>query len=481
MANYRNNWIECKLSDILLSLESGKRPKGGVDHYDQGIPSLGGEHLSSDGRFNFSKIRFIPLEFLQKMTSGLIEHNDILVVKDGATTGRTSFVENQFPYQTAAINEHLFRLKIPRCVEAKWIFYQLWSQTGKKQILQDFRGAAQGGITKKFSEYVHVFLPPIAEQKRIVAKIEELFSEIDKGIENLLKAQELLKAYRQSILKNAFEGKLTEKWREKNSSLCHSLSQAIQKQELQKLPSLPPCWQYVPLAQFIKGIDAGKSFKCEEREPTSEEVGVAKVSAVTWGEYNESESKTCKDPNKINPKYYINEGDFLFSRANTIDLVGACVIVKRTQKTIMLSDKTLRIKFDFFDPLYFLLYLRSIYGRNEIMKRSTGNQDSMRNIGQEQIRNIIIPLCSKEEHLEIIKIVTEKLSVVENTETSICDEIKKAKILYQSILKKAFSGDLVSQDATDESASILLERIRAEKEIQRPPKKKSKQLQKVAV
>lgn len=208
---------------------------------------------------------------------------------------------------------------------------------------------------------------------------------------------------------------------------------------------------------------------------------MAKVSAVTWGEYNESESKTCKDPNKINPKYYINEGDFLFSRANTIDLVGACVIVRQTQKTIMLSDKTLRIKFNFFDPLYFLLYLRSTYGRNEIMKRSTGNQDSMRNIGQEQIRNIIIPLCSKEEHLEIIKIVTEKLLFVENIEKSICDEIKKAKILYQSILNKAFSGELVFQEANDEPANVLLARIKAENKIQKPQKKKSKQLQKVAV
>ena len=172
MTNYRNNWIECKLSDILLYLESGKRPKGGVDHYDQGIPSLGGEHLSLDGRPNFSKIRFIPLEFLQKMTSGLIERNDILVVKDGATTGRTSFVANQFPYQTATINEHLFRLKIPKCIEAKWIFYQLWSQTGKKQILQDFRGAAQGRIPKNFLNMLISFYLPSKSKNALSPKFK---------------------------------------------------------------------------------------------------------------------------------------------------------------------------------------------------------------------------------------------------------------------------------------------------------------------
>lgn len=368
-------------------------------------------------------------------------------------------------------------------VDPSFIYYFVSSEKFRYDAEHNMTGAVgQRRVPTPYLQNHPVPLPPFAEQKRIIAKIEELFSEIDKGIESLMKAQELLKAYRQSLLKNAFEGKLTEKWREKNSSQCYSLKgQAIQKQELQKLPLLPSYWQYVPLSQFIENIDAGKSFKCEEREPTSGEVGVAKVSAVTWGEYNESESKTCKDPNKINPKYYINEGDFLFSRANTIDLVGACVIVRQTQKTIMLSDKTLRIKFNFFDPLYFLLYLRSTYGRNEIMKRSTGNQDSMRNIGQEQIRNIIIPLCSKEEHLEIIKIVTEKLLFVENIEKSICDEIKKAKILYQSILNKAFSGELVFQEANDEPANIILARIKAENKIQKPQKKKSKQLQKVAV
>ena len=252
-----------------------------------------------------------------------------------------------------------------------------------------------------------------------------------------------------------------------------------QNHEITAFPSIPFDWEYASLGQFIKCIEAGKSFKCEEREPTSDEVGVAKVSAVTWGEYNESESKTCKDPNKVNPKFYINEGDFLFSRANTIDLVGACVIVKQVKRNIMLSDKTLRIKFNITDPTYILWYLRSITGRNEIMKHSTGNQDSMRNIGQERIRSILLPMCSEDEQLEIIRILNEKLLGIEDLERRINNELQRSQNLRQNILKKAFSGKLVTHDTNDEPASVLLDRIKSKKIDPNSSLPKSKKLQKV--
>lgn len=324
-------------------------------------------------------------------------------------------------------------------------------------------------------------LPPLNEQNRIVAKIEELFSELDMGLENLNKARELLKGYRQTLLKNAFEGNLTKKWRHKNLPSISSKPKNLtdQNHEITTLPLLPLDWEYAFLGQLIRCIEAGKSFKCAEREPTLHEVGVAKVSAVTWGEYDESESKTCNDPNKINSKFYIKEGDFLFSRANTIDLVGACVIVKQVKKNIMLSDKTLRIKFNIANPTYILWYLRSITGRNEIMKHSTGNQDSMRNIGQERIRSILLPMCSEDEQLEIIRILNEKLLGIENLERKINNELQRSQSLRQNILKKAFSGELVTHDTNDEPASVLLDRIKSEKTDPSSSSPKSKKLQKV--
>ncbi len=156
------------------------------------------------------------------------------------------------------------------------------------------------------------------------------------------------------------------------------------------------------LGEFISAREAGNSFKCDEREPSIEEVGVAKVSAVSWGEYDEAESKTCTDAPSVDPRLFIRQGDFLFSRANTIELVGACVIVKSVTKRVMLSDKTLRLILVPGQPSYLLHYLRSINGRAEIERRSTGNQESMRNIGQDRIRNIIVPISCENEMREIV-------------------------------------------------------------------------------
>lgn len=345
--------------------------------------------------------------------------------------------------------------------------------------------------------------PPVNEQHRIVAKIDELFSELDKGIENLKTARAQLKVYRQALLKHAFEGKLSAQWRAENSDkleTAETLQKRIQQEraqrhrqqladweaackqgskpkapkplppltaeELAELPELPEGWGWMKLGDFISSIDAGKSFKCDEREPRANEIGVAKVSAVTWGEYDESESKTCTDTSKENEAYLIRSGDFILSRANTIDLVGACVIARKVTKKIMLSDKTLRIVFDGFQQEYFLQYLSSRIGRKQIMLLSTGNQESMRNIGQDRIRSIAVPICSGIEAESVMEALASRLSEVDQLELTITTSLQQAEALRQSILKKAFSGQLVSQDANDEPASVLLSRIQAERAAQ---------------
>ncbi len=229
------------------------------------------------------------------------------------------------------------------------------------------------------------------------------------------------------------------------------------------MPELPEGWGWVKLGEFIEVIEAGKSFKCDEREPNADEIGVAKVSAVTWGEYDETESKTCNDAAKENDAYLIQSGDFILSRANTIDLVGACVIARKVTKKIMLSDKTLRIKFDGFSQGYFLQFLRSRFGRKQTMQLSTGNQESMRNIGQDRIRSIFVSVCSNEEAEVVMETLTLELSEIDQLDQTITIALQQAEVLRQSILKKAFSGQLVPQDPNDEPASELLARIQAER------------------
>ena len=148
------------LTDWVATLESGSRPKGGIKNGYGEVPSLGAEHLSDDGGFNFAREKRIPFAFYESLKKGRIEPYDILIVKDGATTGKVSFVNDDFPYEHAAINEHVFRLVADaKKADPRFVFRYLQSAQGQAAIMRDFRGATVGGIGRTFVD--KVFLPDI--------------------------------------------------------------------------------------------------------------------------------------------------------------------------------------------------------------------------------------------------------------------------------------------------------------------------------
>ena len=238
------------------------------------------------------------------------------------------------------------------------------------------------------------------------------------------------------------------------------------------LPTLPEGWCWTSLDQFLVGIDAGKNFRCHEQPPGQDEVGVVKVSSVSWGEFRELESKTCTDPDKVDPRAFIYSSDFLMSRANTIELVGACVIVAEIGKTLMLSDKILRLRLAGAIDQWILHVLRSSFGRREIENLATGNQESMRNISQRNMRRIRVPLPPEMEISRILDFVASTHQASEAARGSVDSSRRRALALRQSILKWAFEGKLMEQNPDDEPASALLERIKAERESAIPEKSK---------
>ena len=263
----------------------------------------------------------------------------------------------------------------------------------------------------QYIEKKELDIPPVPEQKRIVARIEELFSELDNGVETLRKTKQQLAVYRQAVMKVVFQG-------------------VAQNHVM------------VSMGEILSGIEGGKSFKCEERPPQETEYGIVKVSAVTWGTFNEEESKTCQSSQFIESKR-IKAGDFLFSRANTLELVGNCVVVETVNKNLMLSDKILRFHFeDGILPKYVMYYLRTHEGKKQIQEYSTGNQESMRNIGQDRIKKINVPVCSMEEQNRVVSEIETRLSVCDSIEKTVDTALHQAEAMRQSILKKAFEGKL---------------------------------------
>ena len=200
------SWTIVKLGEITAHFESGKRPKGGVAKIMEGVISLGGEHLQNDGTISIKNPKFVHEDFANTLDRVRVKQDDILIVKDGATTGKTSLASSELV--DSVINEHLFQLRPVDCIDPKFLFFFLWSAAGKNQIMKDFRGTAQGGITKSVLEVCKVPIAPLAEQHRIVDEIEMLFAHTGKLEKEIYNAKRSIVRCRRSILKSAFAGYL---------------------------------------------------------------------------------------------------------------------------------------------------------------------------------------------------------------------------------------------------------------------------------
>jgi type I restriction enzyme S subunit len=303
-----------------------------------------------------------------------------------------------------------------------------------------------------------------------------LISSVNSARDHLSRVPAILKRFRQAVLAAACSGRLTADWREKNLLPTDAASTDLidPTATLDQLPEdiqLPQEWKVSTLDKLLTRVEAGKNIRCLEHPPAAGQKGIVKISAVTWGDFREDESKTLEDPTLFMPERAILAGDLLISRANTIELVGACVLVREIKRTLMLSDKVLRLQATDKWKAWLLICLRSPLGRFQIENLATGNQLSMRNITQDSLRRIVIPLPSPQERDETVRRVEELLGLADAIEKRIVATTSRCNKLTQSILAKAFRGELVPTEAElarregreYEPASVLLERIRAER------------------
>lgn len=425
---------------------------------EQGMPMLSARNIEN-GRIVFDEFRYISkAAFEQESARTRVLPGDVLLTIVG-TIGRAAVVPHgasQFSLQRSVA------VLTPKPILlSKYLCYQLQATDVQRYFDENARGTAQKGVYLKTLGATPILVPPVSEQAAVVAEIEKQFSRLDEAVANLQRVKANLKRYKAAVLKAAVEGRLVET----EASLAHREGRAFEtgEQLLQRLVEVrkspvkgkranfavaddtdqlvcPDGWAWSNCDAAIQTIDAGASFKCEERPPAGEEFGVLKVSALTWGVYDESESKTCKDAARNEEKFLVRDGDFLFSRANTIELVGACVIVGKTTKRLMLSDKTLRFTVSAgVLPAWLQICLRCKFGRDEIERLATGNQESMRNIGQERIRQIRMPFPPLAEQARIVAEVDRRLSILSGVESEVDANLKRAQALRQSVLSKLYS------------------------------------------
>ncbi len=319
---------------------------------------------------------------------------------------------------------------------------------------------------------IPVPLPPLPEQHRIVAKIEELFTRLDAGVELLKKIQLQLKRYRQSVLKAAFSGELTAEWRKSYKGELEPASVLLEriKEERKKsgkykelppldtsdLPELPDGWVWTRVGEISERIHYGYTASAESE-------GDCKMLRITDIQHNSVNWDTvpyCKIETEDKSAYLLKDGDLLFARTGAT--VGKSFLIRGEVPKAIFASYLIRVIFpkdiikgyvsNFFQSYAYWLQIRE--GQIGI---------GQPNVNSRKLSLITLPLAPLKEQQKILDEIERHLSIADEIERSVEQSLKESARLRQSILKTAFEGKLVPQNPEDEPAEKLLDRIKAKR------------------
>jgi len=311
-------------------------------------------------------------------------------------------------------------------------------------------------------------IPPLPEQKRIVAKVEELLAEVNKARERLTKVPPILKRFRQSVLAAACSGRLTEDWR-----TTHTLPKIPSGVGIRSvdLPDLPQSWCWVPTESVADVIDPHPSHRTPPVTPDGiPYVGMSNVTENGDIDFASARKVSKKVFEEHRERYQLSEGDFIFGKIGTLGkpaklpqpfnyTLSANIVLVQPKATVTHSD------FVFF-------YTQTSF--IELLLTQESRASSQPAFGIKRIRKLPFPLPPCPEQKEIVRRVEALFNVAEEIEKRVETATTRTEKLTQSILAKAFRGELVPTEAelarkenrTYEPASVLLEKIKAERATQ---------------
>lgn len=481
--NVEQGWLTVELGD-LGRLHCGQSPsKSDVNTTGAGEVYVTGPEQYKDGKIVSEKWTTNPKR--------IAPDRSIFITVKGS-------VGAMFKGSRAAIGRDIYAFEPSEEVNIDFVFWAL--REGINKITSSAKGDIPGISKPDILEHIIAF-PSRKTQDVLVEKIEAMFEEIDAGTQSLRAAQAKLGLYRQSILKSAFEGRLTADWRAQNADKLEdpetllsriqyerdtrfkaalddwqkALTQWREDGEQGKKPAKPKRprdiqpksvelgihgWALLPLGLLIDEPTYGTSKKCDYDGGSK---GVLRIPNISKGVVDASDLKSADFDEAELKQYRLQDGDVLTTRSNgSLSLVGKPALVREIDTDFLYAGYLIRLRPlpDCLVPkvLAYLMTEPNIRGQIESAAKSTSG---VNNINAKELQELQVPICSPAEQTEIVRILDAKLEAADALEAEITAALTRTDALRQSVLKKAFSGRLVPQDPTDEPASALLDRIKA--------------------
>ena len=378
-------WEFLKLAEICEVVTGTTPPKSDLTNYGADIPFFKPPHLWN----GFVSETTEMLSVKGSIRARLVPPNTVLVTCIG-NLGRTGLVTTK-----SAFNQQINAILENDKIIGKYIFYQAQSPLFRNQLENLATGTTVSIVNKRNFETILISVPKVDTQREIVSKIEELFSDIDKGIDDLKIAQQQLTIYRQSILKWAFEGRLTN--------------------ENVKVGKLPEGWENKTLGEIFK-VSSGKGIK---------------INQLKGGDYGVYGGNGL---NGYHSEYFLDEPVLIIGRVGV-----KCGVTHITKSKSWVSDNALIVKpvIKDFDIKFFKLRLEF----ENLNKLSVSTAQPV--ISGNSIYSVSLHLPFLKEQCQIVQEIESRLSVADKMEESINESLKQAEALRQSILKKAFKGQLI--------------------------------------
>lgn len=431
MTNLPKNWVETTLSDVMEIYDSERKPVNSSEREKRISGKEKSElypYYGATGQVGYIDNYIFNDEF-------------VLLGEDGAPfleflAKKAFIVRGKF-----WVNNHAHILKSKTSNKFLCFFLNQF----------DYHNFVTGTTRYKLTQSdmckIPIPLPPLAEQERIVAKIEELFAGIDAGVENLKSVKNQIALYRQSVLKSAFDF---------DASTFSALKNLIDK------------------------VRYGTSKKCSTEENVNS-MPVYRIPNIDFkkGVLDKTDLKFASFDDSEKSSLMLKSGDILIIRSNgSLNLVGRAALVYNTDTNGLYAGYLMRLRIKDTEkllPKFLLHFLNSGKARAYIEEKAKSTS-GVNNINSEEISDLQIPVPTLAEQERIVAEIESRFERAGALETAVDRALNDAEKLKQAVLKKAFSGELVPQNPDDEPASVLLDRIRAARASeQRANPKKGKQ------